>query len=251
MKKTLIILLMVYLNIPNLVGQSVQLTAGVNSRFDMVSDIENWQTYQILAGVKWREKLQITARTGYFKRFDQTGVQFQLSGSWKIDSLIYMNVDLGTSKGKFLPSQTGYVELYRVMKQSEISLGYKYLNFNPSTDFITSSFGYYWLSEWTNMRVYLLELDQIMSTPLINVRLQHRHYWSKNNYLEFSAGRGENISRNTLEFVRVVNTSRYAGVAFSKRIDEYVFKIGYTYHKEAFNTRSRVRQELQFSMVFH
>ena len=251
MKKIIQILTLLLLaSSVELSAQETRFFTRFSSDYEVVSNLDNWASYELSAGLVKPGKYILQGNGRYSKRFDFEDTQFSINSTWNIDSVTYISTKLGASRGIFLPGYSGYLELFRVVNKTELSLGYKYMIFEDPVSFLTGSIGYYWKSEWTNLRLYVARVND-QSDPLLSLRLMHRHYWSKREYWELSLGRGRNVNQNSEQLEQVIFESTYTELAINKRFKKIMMRLGYTYYYQDLSSHIRTKQKISLDISYN
>jgi YaiO family outer membrane protein len=165
-------------------------TIGINSSADLYSKNErDLMTYHTIKYGRQTKYGSITGNINYNRRFQKTGIQYEIDMYPKITKGMYAYVSAGVSNTDLFPSVRYGAELYKSLPKSfEMSLGFRGLKYTETTIIYTGSVGWYFGNSYWSFRTYVTPGDAGSSkSGTINYRRYRR---DADNYFSISAGVG-------------------------------------------------------------
>lgn len=163
---------------------------GLSSELNLYSDVfDPAQEYALKFGRK-TSLGSLIGRVNINKRFNDTGIQFELDAYPKITNGVYAYLNFGYSNTALFPDYRHGAELHFSLPNSmDASLGYRALHFgNSTTKMFTGSLGLYKGNYYLYFRPYFTPNDAgVSKSGTINIR---KYKSDKDNFIGLSVGLG-------------------------------------------------------------
>jgi len=139
------------------------------------------------------DKFKLQPSVNCLRRFDQSGVQFQMDSYWFFGKKWYANILLSAGNGTFLPSVTYGFELYKTVRSFELSTGIRQMKFTQPVTIYSSSLGNYAGNYWYSLRVQYARQSMSPLNGFHYAFTSRRYLRSGRQYIEARAGYGKRI----------------------------------------------------------
>ncbi|MFA5296945.1 MAG: YaiO family outer membrane beta-barrel protein [Lutibacter sp.] len=216
---------------------------GISSSVDFYS--ETFDPMQ-LHSLKYSRKTtlgSITAKINFNRRYQENGVQFEVDIYPKIAKGLYAYLNVGVANTFLFPDVRYGAELYKSLpKGFEVSLGFRALKYDTTTNIYTGSVGWYTGNSYWNFRPYFTPGDSGTSK---SGTLNYRKYRSDaDNYFSVSFGMGYSPETYIFEFggnedtvIDLQSQKLNAGYYFtsSNKQNAWGAQLGVTHQEISFN----------------
>ncbi|MGV8946930.1 MAG: YaiO family outer membrane beta-barrel protein [Lutibacter sp.] len=178
---------------------------GISSSVDFYSETFDPMQFHSLKYSRKTTLGSITAKVNFNRRFQENGVQFEVDLYPKISKGLYAYLNVGIANTFLFPDLRYGAELYKSLpKGLEVSLGFRALKYDTTTNIYTGSIGWYTGNSYWNFRPYLTPGDSGTSK---SGTLNYRKYRSDaDNYFSVSFGMGFSPENNIFKFGGNENT---------------------------------------------
>lgn len=164
-------------------------SVGLLATVDLYSKVFDPMQYYTLKYSRQTKYGSIIGKINFSRRFEENGVQFEVDMYPKISKGFYAYLNFGLANTFLYPDIRYGAELYKSLPKSfEISLGFRSLKYNSTTNIYTGSIGWYTGNSYWSFRPYFTPGDSGTSK---SGTLNYRKYRSDaDNYFTISAGMG-------------------------------------------------------------
>lgn len=159
---------------------------GAVSVYSVVYDPAQYYGFKYGRKTKY---VSILAKVNYSRRFETSGLQFELDLYPKIAKGLYAYLNIGYSDTSLFPKLRYGAELHKSLPKSfEVSLGFRALEYTSFTTIYTGSISWYTGNSYWSFRPYFTPGDSGVSK---SGSINYRKYRSDaDNYLSITAGMG-------------------------------------------------------------
>lgn len=174
-------------------------TIGITAAVDLYSEVFDPMQYYTLSYGRQTKHGSIIAKFNFNRRFNENGTQVELDMYPKIAKGLYAYLNVGVANTFLFPDLRYGAELYKSLPKSfEVSLGFRSLQYDTTTNIYTGSIGWYTGNSYLSFRPYFTPSDNGTST---SGTFTYRKYRSDaNNYLGFTFGMGFSPEINQFNF---------------------------------------------------
>lgn len=172
---------------------------GIKAQVDIYSEVFDPMQYYTLNYTRQTKYGSIIAKVNLNRRFNENGAQVEVDMYPKISNGFYAYLNLGFSNSFLFPDIRYGGELYKSLPKSfEVSLGFRSLKYETTTNIYTGSVGWYTGNSYLSFRPYFTPGDTGTST---SGTFTYRKYRSDaDNYLGFTVGMGFSPEINQFNF---------------------------------------------------
>lgn len=174
-------------------------TIGITAAVDLYSEVFDPMQYYTLSYGRQTKYGSIIAKFNFNRRFNENGTQVEVDMYPKIAKGLYAYLNVGIANTFLFPDLRYGAELYKSLPKSfEVSLGFRSLKYDTTTNIYTGSIGWYTGNSYLSFRPYFTPGDTGTST---SGTFTYRKYRSDaDNYLGFTLGMGFSPEINQFNF---------------------------------------------------
>lgn len=162
---------------------------GIRSSVDVYSEVFDPMEFYLLEYVRQTKYGSIHGKFNFSRRFESSGLQFEIDLYPRIMKGLYAYMNFGMSDSFLFPEIRYGGEIYKSLpKGLEASVGFRALQYSSTTTIYTGSLGWYTGNDYWSFRGYVTPGDSGSSK---SGTLTYRKYRSDaRNYLGIEAGMG-------------------------------------------------------------
>ncbi|MDR6843570.1 YaiO family outer membrane beta-barrel protein [Flavobacterium granuli] len=162
---------------------------GVSAATDLYSDIYNPAQYYSIKYGRETKYGSITAKINFNRRFEENGVQYEVDLYPKITKGLYGYLNAGYSNSSLFPESKYGAELFKSLpKGFEVSLGFRSLIYDTTTNIFTGSVTWYTGNSYWSLRSYVTPSDT--GTSLSGALTYRLYRKDADNYFSAAIGAG-------------------------------------------------------------
>lgn len=162
---------------------------GVNVATDLYSSIYDPMYYSSVKYGRETKYGSITAKINFNRRFEENGVQYEVDLYPKITKGLYAYLNAGFSSSSLFPDSKYGAELFKSLpKGFEVSLGFRSLMYDTTTNIFTGSVTWYTGNNYWSLRPYVTPSDA--GTSLSGALTYRLYRKDADNYFSAAIGAG-------------------------------------------------------------
>ncbi|RTY67627.1 YaiO family outer membrane beta-barrel protein [Flavobacterium sp. GSP27] len=162
---------------------------GITSSVDLYSDVFDPMQYHALMYRRQTKYGSIIGRVNFNRRFNENGVQYEVDLYPKITKGLYAYVNFGIASTFLFPDIKYGAELFKSLPKSfEISLGFRTLKYNTTTNIYTGSLGWYTGNSYLSFRPYFT--PGVTGTSISGTFTYRKYRSDADNYLGVAVSMG-------------------------------------------------------------
>jgi YaiO family outer membrane protein len=162
---------------------------GVSAATDLYSDIYDPAQYYNVKYGRETKYGSITAKINFNRRFEENGVQYEVDLYPKITKGLYTYLNAGYSSSSLFPESKYGAELFKSLpKGFEVSLGFRSLIYDTTTNIFTGSVSWYTGNSYWSLRPYVTPSDN--GTSLSGALTYRLYRKDADNYFSAAIGAG-------------------------------------------------------------
>lgn len=212
------------------------------STFDR--DFTDWHETAVALERK-TDRLALIARTTYFERFDDDAVLFEVDAYPTLRRGTYAYLSAGVSTGDVVADYRLAAELFQSLpRQTEVSLGWRQLDFGSTSNVLTGSAGVYFGAFWISFRPYLTFVsgDEEAAFTL----LTRWYYGDAEEYGQLRLGTGKSLEEQTASEDLFTLETHSVGLELRRRLPaNFVGRAGFGLERQEVPD-SRNREQFSF-----
>jgi YaiO family outer membrane protein len=162
---------------------------GINAAIDLYSSVYDPMHYYSLKYGRQSKYGSITAKVNFNRRFEENGVQYELDIYPSIAKGLYGYLNAGYSNSSLFPETKYGAELFKSLPGGfEISLGFRSLMYDTTTNLFTGSITWYTGNSYWSLRPYVTPGDA--GTSLSGALTYRLYRKDADNYFSGAIGAG-------------------------------------------------------------